>query len=87
MTRTSSPSGGESSARSHSDQAAPLLRVLSGEPSAEELAALTVVVAALSQRRARPRRTPVGAWTSYADGHRRPLLPGHGGWRASGRLA
>ena len=31
----------------------PLLRVVKGEPSAEELAALTVVVAALSQRRER----------------------------------
>ena len=31
----------------------PLLRVVSGSPTDEELAALTVVVAALSQRRAR----------------------------------
>ena len=66
----------------------PLLRVVKGEPSAEELAALTVVVAALSQQR-RPRRrpTPVGAWASFADTHRRPLRPGPGGWRASGRTA
>ena len=65
----------------------PLLRVVRGEPSAEELAAVTVVVAALSQRRERRRPTPVGAWASYADGHRRPLQPGPGGWRASGRFA
>ena len=65
----------------------PLLRVVTGEPSAEELAALTVVVAALSQRRERRRPTPVGAWASYADGHRRALPVGHGGWRASGRFA
>ncbi|MFD2090325.1 acyl-CoA carboxylase subunit epsilon [Blastococcus deserti] len=65
----------------------PLLRVVKGEPSAEELAALTVVVAALSQRRPRRRPTPVGAWASYADAHRRPLQAGHGGWRASGRFA
>jgi Acyl-CoA carboxylase epsilon subunit len=65
----------------------PLLRVVSGDPTAEELAALTVVVAALSQRRARRRPTPVGAWASFADAHRRPLQPGPGGWRASGRLA
>ena len=64
-----------------------MLRVVKGEPSAEELAALTVVVAALSQRRARRRPTPVGAWASHADGHRRPLHPGYGGWRASGRFA
>ena len=65
-----------------------LLRVVRGEPTAEELAALTVVVAALSQRGGRRRRpTPVGAWASYADAHRRPLQPGPGGWRASGRFA
>jgi hypothetical protein len=65
----------------------PLLRVLRGEPSAEELAALTVVVAALSQRRARRTATPVGGWAWPADGFRRPLQPGPGGWRASGRFA
>jgi hypothetical protein len=63
----------------------PLLRVVRGEPTAEELAALTVVVAALSQRRARRRSVPVGAWASYADAHRRPLQHGPGGWRAAGR--
>ena len=65
----------------------PLLRVVKGEPSAEELAALTVVVAAMSQRRSRRRPVPVGTWASYADGHRRPLEHGHGGWRAAGRFA
>ena len=65
----------------------PLLQVVRGEPSAEELAALTVVVAALSQRRPRRRPTPVGAWASFGDAHRQPLRPGPGGWRASGRTA
>jgi hypothetical protein len=69
------------------DQTQPLLRVVKGTPTDEELAALTVVVAALSQRRSRRRPTPVGGWASYADGHRRPLHPGPGGWRASGRFA
>ena len=65
----------------------PLLRVVTGEPSAEELAALTVVVAALSQRRTRRRPTPVGTWASFGDLHRLPLRSGPGGWRASGRFA
>ena len=66
----------------------PLLRLIKGGPSAEELAALTVVVAAMSQQqRGRRRPIPVGAWASYADGHRQPLRPGPGGWRASGRFA
>ena len=69
------------------EQQRPLLRVVRGEPTAEELAALTVVVAALSQRRSRRRPVPVGGWASHADAHRRPLQPGPGGWRASGRFA
>ncbi len=70
-----------------SEDVRPLLRVVRGEPSAEELAALTVVVAALSQRRERRRPVPVGAWASHGDGHRQPLQVGAGGWRASGRFA
>ena len=62
----------------------PLLRVVRGEPTAEELAALTVVVAALSQRRRSRRVVPVGAWADFGAGHRRPLRPGAGGWRATG---
>jgi hypothetical protein len=65
----------------------PLLRVVKGEPTDEELAALTVVVAALSQRRERRRVTPVGAWASHGDAHRTPVRHGPGGWRASGRFA
>ena len=65
----------------------PLLTVVKGDPTAEELAALTVVVAALSQRRPRRRPSPVGAWASRTDAVRTPLQPGPGGWRASGRFA
>ncbi|MGY1663994.1 acyl-CoA carboxylase subunit epsilon [Geodermatophilus sp. SYSU D00705] len=65
----------------------PLLRVVTGRPTAEELAALTVVVATLAQRRERRRPTPVGAWASPGDAQRAPLRAGPGGWRASGRFA
>jgi hypothetical protein len=72
----------------HTEEAArPLLRVVKGEPTPAELAALTVVVAALSQRRPRRRPTPVGAWASRADAVRPALLPGPGGWRAAGRFS
>jgi hypothetical protein len=67
--------------------ARPLLRVVKGEPTAEEIAALTVVVAALSQRRERRRSTPVGGWASHSDAHRRLPQAGPGGWRAAGRFA
>jgi hypothetical protein len=81
------PSGPHSS-RQDEESPSPLLRVVKGEPTAEELAALTVVVAALSQPSPRRRRpTPVGAWASRADAVRTPLQPGPGGWRAAGRFA
>jgi hypothetical protein len=67
--------------------APPLLRIVSGSPSDEELAALTVVVAALSRPRPRRRPTPVGGWASRADAVRTPLQPGPGGWRAAGRFS
>jgi hypothetical protein len=68
------------------DGVPPLLRVVRGEPSAVELAALTVVVAALSrQERPRRRPVPVGAWASPGGAHRPALRPGPGGWRAAGR--
>jgi hypothetical protein len=64
---------------------APLLSIVKGEPSAEELAALTVVIAALSQARpARRRPVTVGGWASRTGVLRRPLQPGPGGWRAAG---
>lgn len=70
-----------------SEDQPPLLRVVRGEPSAEELAALTVVVAALSQRRERRRPTPIGGWAAYGRGHRGGLQTGPGGWRAAGSPA
>jgi hypothetical protein len=76
------PSGAHS-ARPDAD-VRPLLRVVKGEPSAGELAALTVVVAAMSQRRSRKRPAPVSAWASYGARHRRALRQGHGGWQAAG---
>ncbi|MCU1603683.1 MAG: hypothetical protein JWP46_148 [Modestobacter sp.] len=69
------------------DQPRPLLRVVKGDPTPAELAALTVVVAALSQRRSRRRPALVGAWASRGDVVRRPLQIGPGGWRAAGRFS
>ena len=71
----------------HTEHSPPLLRIVRGTPTDEELAALTAVVAALGARRPPRRATLVGSWASYADRHRRPPLAGPGGWRASGRFA
>ena len=60
----------------------PLLRVVRGEPSDEELAALTAVLLGAAAARAAdsPRRS---AWADRSAGMRRPLYPGPGAWRAS----
>jgi hypothetical protein len=62
----------------------PVLRVISGNPSAEELAALIAVVAARGAGAAEPDPAPPSPWTTRASSLRRPLVPGPGAWRASG---
>jgi len=71
----------------------PLFSVLSGRPSAEELAALTAVVAAklAARQRAAAAQEAAGparsAWLDRAALTRAPLRPGPGAWRRSGRPA
>jgi hypothetical protein len=64
------------------DTGQPLLRVVRGEPTADELAALIAVVtarAAATTTVARPRST----WSDPARRLRRPVPPGAGAWRRS----
>lgn len=69
------------------DDAAPVtpaLRVVRGEPDAEELAALTALLAAGSGADDSPEeRSLRGGWADPSRQHRRPLLPGPNAWRAS----
>jgi hypothetical protein len=62
-------------------------RVVRGEPSDAEVAALTVVLAAVAARGGGPggtRATPVrDLWSDPAARLRTPLHPGPGAWRAS----
>jgi hypothetical protein len=61
----------------------PLLRVVSGTPTPEELAALIAVVGARSGA-AEAETTPPSRWTDRAALLRRPLHPSPGAWRATG---
>jgi Acyl-CoA carboxylase epsilon subunit len=62
------------------------LRVVRGDPTVEELAALTAVVAAAgASAEGSPREAPRGRWSDPAHTHRRPVLPGPGAWRAAVR--
>lgn len=59
-------------------------RVVRGEPSDAELAALTVVLAAVSAPAAAPAAPPVrDRWSDPAIRFRTPLHPGPGAWRTS----
>ena len=62
----------------------PLLQVVRGEPTADELAALIAVVTARTATAARHVRAP-SVWADPARQVRRPLSPGRGAWRRSAR--
>lgn len=62
----------------------PLLRVVSGDPTPEELAALLAVVAARASTAPAEAPTTPSHWTARGALLRRPLHPGPGAWRASG---
>ena len=63
----------------------PLLRVVHGEPAAEEIAALAVVLAAKLAARPAPDRGrgPAGGWADRARALHVPPAPGPGAWRRS----
>jgi hypothetical protein len=61
-----------------------MLRIVRGEPSDEELAALTVALVALAGTAAPEPPARPSAWLDAALQLRRPLRPGAGAWRASG---
>ncbi|NUP49545.1 MAG: acyl-CoA carboxylase subunit epsilon [Catenulispora sp.] len=69
---------------------APRIQVVHGNPTAEELAAVVTVLAAVTVAATQSRsdndqrHTPgVGGWTARERGVRTPLHSGPGGWRAS----
>jgi acyl-CoA carboxylase epsilon subunit len=66
-----------------SEDRAPFLRVIRGDATAEEVAAVVAVLASLqAPAEAPPRRRP--EWGAPHRGLRRPLAHGPGGWRSSG---
>lgn len=60
-----------------------LFRVVRGEPSDAELAALTVVLAAAASAGPPPAPPIRDRWSDPAARLRTPLTPGPGAWRAS----
>ena len=63
----------------------PLLHVVRGDPSEEELAALVTLLRARSAAAdAADRPMPRSAWADPARRLRAPVAPGPGAWRRSG---
>jgi hypothetical protein len=63
----------------------PLLRVVKGDATPEEVAALVAVVAALGSGSAEPPQRRVPEWSAHHRKVRRTLPHGPGGWRSSSR--
>ena len=68
------------------EPAEPLLRVVKGDPTPEELAAVVAVLTAISGGPAPPARPTGSGWSAYWRSVRAPLIAGPGAWRSSGRL-
>jgi hypothetical protein len=63
----------------------PPLRLVRGDATPEEVAALLAVLsAAAGGEDPAPAPRPVSRWASRERAVRRPHTPGHGAWRASG---
>jgi hypothetical protein len=62
----------------------PVLSVLRGEPTADELAALLVVLASRLTAQPADRGKRPAVWSSPGQTLQAPLFPGPGAWRASG---
>jgi hypothetical protein len=59
-----------------------MLRIVRGEPSDDELAALIAVLGGLASAAAEP-PAPRNAWANHAHRLRAPLHPSPGTWRSS----
>jgi len=62
----------------------PHLRIVRGNPSDEELAALVAVVTTMGSGAEPEPEPPRSAWSERRARVREPLPHGHGAWRASG---
>lgn len=76
---------GDENAEEPQESQRPVLRIVRGDPSPEELAALTVVLVAASGGGDEPEQGPPSSWSDRASLVRRPLRPGPGAWVASAR--
>jgi hypothetical protein len=67
------------------EPAAPMILIVKGEPTAEELAAVVTVLGALGSAGQAPVPFEESQWAAYWRGVRAPLAPGPRSWRLSAR--
>jgi len=82
---TAAPQPNRPTAEPPTAEPLPAFRITVGNPTADELAAVTALLLAISRSRAAAGQSaqPVGGWADPALRLRRPLPPGPGAWRAS----
>ena len=68
---------------SSEDVPKPALRIVRGEPTPEDLAALTALLSAAGSDEPEPEAPQRGRFADPARMVRRPVQPGPGGWRGS----
>ncbi|MDF2146499.1 acyl-CoA carboxylase epsilon subunit [Knoellia sp. p5-6-4] len=73
----------DATAEASAEERRPALRVVRGDATPEELAALVAVLSAASGGDEPEPPRPPSRWTSRPHGPRGPLHPGPGAWRAS----
>ncbi len=84
MSGSESDAGNEGSVSSEpTEPARPLLRIVRGDPSPEEVAALVTVLAARSGGGGDEAPPQPSAWSRPSFAHARPLSVGPGAWRMS----
>lgn len=74
---------GSAEAQEQQEPQRPALRVVRGDATPEEVAALVAVLTAASGGGEPEQPKPPSRWTSRPHGPRGPLHPGPGAWRAS----
>ncbi len=71
------------------EETGPTFSVVAGKPDDEDLAVLTVTLAALRRARGNPHEPDkamvTGGWNAYWHTVRQPLLPGRDAWRSTVR--
>jgi hypothetical protein len=74
-----------SDAPRHAERLTPSIRIIAGNPTPEELAAVTAILAHALEEAAEDQEQPVvrrSAWDRSRAALRSPLQPGPGAWRS-----